>query len=427
MDSDSGRGIDRRAFTKAAVAIGGTGALAACLKRLDRSSVPRGPADLATLPDRQHAWNEYLATDESGNAVPPGHRLVLLLDYPGSGAPTRDDARTVRQALGTLDSAYSWSHDGLLSVVGYSPAYFERFEAALPPQVDLPAPTALASFENPELDAPDAILYLASDHAHVVLAAEQALKGEKETLNGVSVESTLMDVFSIAERRTGFKGSGLPAANQDTAGVPDSKPVSADAPLYMGFKSGYTKTQATEDRVTIQQGPFAGGTTAHVSHMTLNLEQWYEQDDRYQRVGKMYCPYHAKNDVVDGTGDNLGSSAKMEKAKPARKAAETDALVGHGQKMFHLREDGRPLILRRDFDSTDGGHAGVHFVSFQREIGEFVKTRNGMNGTGLAAQSAVGQRNNNGILQYIDVTHRGNYLVPPRSLRALPTPEADRA
>ncbi|MFB6121113.1 MAG: Tat pathway signal protein, partial [Halobacteriaceae archaeon] len=27
---------------------------------------------------------------------------------------------------------------------------------------------------------------------------------------------------------------------------------------------------------------------------------------------------------------------------------------------------------------------------------------------------------NNGILQYIRTQHRGNYLVPPRSLRSLP-------
>jgi len=43
-----------------------------------------------------------------------------------------------------------------------------------------------------------------------------------------------------------------------------------------------------------------------------------------------------------------------------------------------------------------------------------------MNGTDVAEQSAVGRRNNNGILQYIRTERRGNFLVPPRSLRALP-------
>jgi len=35
----------------------------------------------------------------------------------------------------------------------------------------------------------------------------------------------------------------------------------------------------------------------------------------------------------------------------------------------------------------------------------------------------VGQRLNNGLLQYIFVRRRGNFLVPPRSKRSLPDPD----
>ncbi|GAD51508.1 hypothetical protein MBEHAL_0268 [Halarchaeum acidiphilum MH1-52-1] len=427
MSDGPSRGIDRRAFMKSALAIGGASALSACLDRTSDEDVPRGTTetDPSSLPERQHAWNDALARDDAGNPEPVQHRLLLLLDYDGDGAPSDADRRTVADALDALERAYAWRHDGLLSTMAYSPAYFDRFETDLPESVDLPAPTALASFEDPALDTPDAILHLASDHAHVLLAVEQALTGETDALNGVSVDATLTDVFSVAQRRTGFKGDGHPADNQDARGVPTSKPVPDDAPLYMGFKSGYTETQASEDRVTIESGPFAGGTTQHASHMRLNLEQWYEQDDREARVGKMFCPYHAEHDVVEGAGDNLGTDAAMSKAKPAAEAAETDGFVGHSQKMFGLREDGRPLILRRDFDSTDGGHAGLHFVCYQRAISEFVATREAMNGDDLAGDSPLGRRDNNGILQYIDVANRGNYLVPPRSLRALPTPRGD--
>ena len=45
-------------------------------------------------------------------------------------------------------------------------------------------------------------------------------------------------------------------------------------------------------------------------------------------------------------------------------------------------------------------------------------------GTGLAG-GAVGQRTNNGILQYLTVERRGNYLVPPRRHRALPSPHPE--
>ena len=416
-------GLTRRQFAKAAVAIGGASALSACLDRSGTPDVSRGPDDLSSLPRRQHAWNDALATDDHGNDVAPRHHVLLLLDYAGEGTPTDAERETVESAFRSLERAYERGHDGLLFTVGYSPAYFARFDAGLPDSVDLPKPKPLASFEDPELDAMDAAVHLASDHAAVALAAEQALLGEKSELNGVELTADLAGVFERADRRTGFVGDGLPADNQDVRGVPDDEPVSEDSPLYMGFKSGFEKSQASEDRVTIRAGPFAGGTTQHVSRIRLQLEQWYEQDSRSQRVAKMFCPVHAEEELVEGAGDNLGDTALMEeKGCPAHAEdhARTRGTVGHSQKSARAREDGDPVILRRDFDSTDDGEAGLHFVAVQRSISDFVDTREAMNGEDLADRSAVGQKNNNGILQYMDVLRRGNFLIPPRELRALP-------
>ncbi|MFB6096159.1 MAG: Tat pathway signal protein [Haloferacaceae archaeon] len=412
------RAIPRREFLKSAVAIGGAAAFSACVGR-EQVDVPTGPSDPSALPERQHAWNDVLPTDDHGNPVAPRHRVLLLLEY-GDGTPTASDRETMETALRGVERAYEHGGDGLLATVSYSPSYFGRFEQSLPEGVDLPAPRALASFEDPDLDAPDAVVHLASNHAQVVLGAEQALTGEADALNGVDQPTAaLTDVFEVAERRTGFVGAGLPAEHDDAEGVPAGE-VSEESPLYMGFKSGYEGNQATEDRVTIREGPFAGGTTQHLSKITLNLEQWYGQDSRYQRVAKMFCPHHAAAGTVEGVGDNLGTTTGMDACKHASDAAREEGVAGHSQKMFRIREDGKPLILRRDFNSTDGGHAGLHFLALQRTIAEFVRTREAMNGQEIAGDSAVGQRNNNGILQYMDVTNRGNYLVPPRSLRALP-------
>jgi hypothetical protein len=424
-----GRGLSRRQFAKAAVAIGGASALSACLGRNGAPDVPTGPDDLSTLPERQHAWNEFLSTDDHGNHVAPRHRVLLLLNYAGEGTPTDADRETAESAFRSLERAYRRGNDGLLFTVGYSPSYFERFDADLPDSVDLQQPRALAPFEDPELDRQDAVVHLASDHASVVLAAEEALLGEQSTVNGVEMEADLSGVFERTDRRTGFIGEGLPADHQDVDGVPDSDPVDEDAPLYMGFKSGFRKNQASEDRVTIREGPFAGGTTHPLSKIQLNLEQWYEQDSRSQRVGKMFCPVHAEEDLVEGVGENLGDSAKMdERGCPAHAEddARTKGMVGHSQKSARARDDdGSPLMLRRDFDSTDGGRAGLHFVSLQRTVSDFVDTREAMNGEDLAERSAVGQKNNNGILQYMEVLRRGNFLLPPRGKRALPTPTPD--
>ena len=421
------RGIPRRMFLKSAVAIGGSAAFSACLGR-EEADIPTGPDDLSSYPERQHAWNEVLPTDDHGNVVAPRHRVLLYLNSRRGDQPINEDRTAVENALEGVERAYERSGDGLLLTMSYSPAYFERFDGSLPESIDLPRPEALASFENPELDTPDAVVHLASNHAQVVLGAEEALKGNKSTLNTVEQpEESLTDVFQVVDRRTGFVGDGLPAENADEAeGVPADK-VPEGAPLFMGFKSGFTKNQASEDRVTIQTGPFAGGTTQHISKLQLNLNQWYNQDDRWQREAKMFCPYHAENDVIEGAGDNLGTSSKIDDCGPTIETAREMGVVGHSQKSAKVRENDRPLILRRDFNSTDGGQGGLHFLALQREIGEFVKTREAMNGTDITEQSAVGQRNNNGILQYIRTERRGNYLVPPRSLRALPpaTPSGD--
>ncbi|MFC3479005.1 DUF7405 family protein [Halobacterium litoreum] len=419
------RGVPRRAFLKSAVAIGGASALAACMDRGSEEPVPTGTDDPASLPDRQHAWNAHSARDDHANVRPPRHHVLLHLDFDGS-EPTDDDRDAVEASLRSLETAYEWSNEGLLFTVGYSPAYFESLGGS-PEGVGLPEPRALSDLESPAFDDSDALVHLASDRAEVVLEAEEGLRGNREDVNGDSMRSALTEAFSVTERRTGFVGEGLPAENQDTGGVPDSEPVPDDAPLYMGFKSDFEKSQATEDRVTIQSGPFAGGTTQHVSHIDLNLQQWYEQDGREERVAKMFCPAHAESGAVEGTGENLGATPQLDDCGDPTETAREEGVVGHGQKLQSVREDGRPVILRRDFDSTDGGRAGVHFLALQREIADFEATRDAMNADDISQQSAVGRRTNNGIRQYLSVTRRGNYLLPPRSSRSLPTPEGNDA
>ncbi len=414
------RGISRRDFAKSAVAIGGASALAACVDRFGSTDAPAG-TDPATLPARQHAWDTGLPTDEAGNPRLEHHHVLLLLNYEHDGAPTGRDRQQVTDALHSLERAYAWQADGLQFTLGYSPAYFERFDRD-PAGVALPKPTALAPFEDPEPDTPDAILHLASDHEQVVLAAEEALKGNRESVNDHEMAASFDGVFSEQDRRTGFVGAGLPAENQAVDGIPDSEPVPEDAPLFMGFKSGFKENQASENSVTVASGPFSGGTTQHLSFIRLQLQQWYEQDSREQRVSKMFCPAHADEEKVEGVGENLGTdSGAGECAEDVVDRSRREGVAGHAQKTARARDESEsPIILRRDFDSTDGGQAGLHFLSLQRSIDDFVATKSMMNGTDVADESAVGQRVNNGILQYMRVERRGNYLLPPRDLRALP-------
>jgi hypothetical protein len=94
-------------------------------------------------------------------------------------------------------------------------------------------------------------------------------------------------------------------------------------------------------------------------------------------------------------------------------------VIGHAQTAARARRDNKPVILRRDFDTIDGGTAGVHFVSLQRTIQDFVTA---MNATSAQLQNpSITDTVNNGINEFIFVLNRGNYVLPTRSQRSFPT------
>jgi len=176
--------VPRRDVLRAAVALGGASALAACLGEADRERDPVPTGNPDAKPARQHAWNDALPTDEHGNTRLPEHQVLLYVSLDGGGPPAAEDRRTAAEALATLDRAYEWSSEGLVHSIAYSRSYFDRFDAALPDSVELPQPRALSSFENPTFDTQDAVVHLASDRADVVLEAERALTGDRQTANG---------------------------------------------------------------------------------------------------------------------------------------------------------------------------------------------------------------------------------------------------
>lgn len=427
----------RRRFCKAALAIGGMGSLSACLDRFGDEPIPQGGEE--GQPNRQFAWNASLERDEHGNVVLPEHHLFLYLDYAGENAdqsetiiPTDADRETLAAALDTIERAYEWSNRGVVFDLSYSPRYFARFDEPLDESVDLPEPRALSRTDSPTLDHQDALLHLASDRVEALLDIEETLFGADDgsTLNGVDVGGHLGEVLSVDDRRTGFIGPGLPAEKQgDVSGIPDSGPVPDESPLFMGFKAGFIGNQATEEYVTIDTGAFAGGSTKQVSSIRQSLDKWYDENDHSRMVARMFSPLLAERDVVDGVGNNLADNNQVtpEIYERIRETAEEFGMVGHTEKAARGNRDfeGNVRLLRRHVESTDNNRASLHFATLQREISDFVAVREAMNGQDLTSGTAVQDRVNNGILRYLFTENRGNFLVPPRSLRAFPTPTGE--
>jgi len=433
----------RRSFLKAAVAIGGANALAACTTGQNEPSVtepgdepkyPRGPDDLETLPNRQHAWGRYLPTNRQNQLVFPQHQVFVFLDYTGT-TPTEAERDRVERAFRTVERAFQRGAgstgdpmvvDGLLFSVGYAPSYFDRFDASLPESAGMMRPQDLldALDEDPGLaDGYDAVIHLGSDVAEVVLGAEEALFGAVDTLNGIPVEGTLSDAFERVERRSGLIGSGLPAERVD-------EDISPKAPIPMGFKSAFEDTLPSEDRMTIAEGPFAGGTTQHISQLVERLSEWYDEDHT-DRIEKMFGPTFTESEVGEA-GERLGnfSGVSEEQAASVPDAAAEHGRVGHSQKLARARDDDfNPVILRRgDFFQAGEAETVLNFGSIQRDLEAFVRTRRAM--SDLAFEESETEVSlppaEDGILDYIRTRSRATFLIPPRELRALPSPRPDR-
>lgn len=387
--------------------------LAGCTGRsasTDRKIDPDLPENRADVPVRQHALNEFVRTDDAGNPLTPRHHRVLLLRL--RGPPSRDAARTVERAMRTLDAAYDWSSSGLFHALAWGTRYFERSDAL--DRAPIAEPRVLSRTDDPDLLSFDAALVLSGDVPSHLAAAEAAMFGDRDSVGGESIGHRLGDIFERVGRRTGFIGDGLPVRHLSAEGVPKDAPLTERDRMFMGFKSGYRGTQATEDRVTVPDGPFANGTTMHLSHLRHSLGDWFDRLDETDRVAQMFSPEFTPDGVAEFTDDVPFSDA-------VREHASEFGVVGHQEKVARVRENGRPVILRRDFNTVDGGQAGVHFLSLQQSLKDFRRTRKAMNGWYLRDDHpAVREQQNNGILEFITVVSRANFYVPPREMRAFP-------
>lgn len=378
-----------------------------------RAASPPAAPPAAGPPERQHAWNDFLHRDTAGNPEAP--KFHRLLHFNLAGPPTPEGARRLEAVFTALERRFPWGPDGLLFVVAWGPRYFEE---RLGVESPVPRPEALSSFETPEFDHYDVCIHLASDHEDRLAQVEAALV-QGARLPGVPVSLSLAGILDWQETRTGFTGPGIPAARQGVSGIPPGKPVPPDSPLFMGFKSGFARNQATEDDITIPEGPLAGGTTMHVSRIRLRLDAWYRLLDEQGRVARMFSPRLTPEQVRE-LKDEAPTFAESLEEDAARYG-----VVGHLQAAGRARRNGRPIILRRDFNTVDGGVAGVHFVGLQRSIADFVATRQAMNAEEAPyLNPAIDPRSNNGIKEFMFVLRRANYVVPPRSRRSFPLLEA---
>lgn len=404
------QGLTRRRFLVGAGGVAAGGVIAGCASnQATRTAIKAGlkrtaaePVALGDqppgLPARQFAWEAVLKRDEYGNPVPPRFDNVLMFTV--NGVPTAAYRDRLEASLRKLERTYEWGPDGLLFVAAWGHGYFtDRLKVQAP----IPLAKALSEFEHPLIQDYDLCLHLACDDQRRLRLVAQQLTGE------------LAPILTLRDTRTGFLGAGLPYKHQQVSGVPADHPVARDSPMYMGFKSALKKNQASEDAVAITEGPFAQGTTMHVSYMNLTLNDWYSLGLR-ERVALMYSPQTTVAAAKRFTDDAESNPGQI------HQAITRYGTIGHSQACATARRKNKPIILRRDFDTADGGTSGLHFVSLQQTIADFVTTRTAMNQAQAPIENpAITDTNNNGINAFIFVQKRENFIVPSRADRSFPS------
>ncbi len=461
--------VTRRDFlglsAAAVLAAGGLYELVDTLARPERANAAVG----AGVPPEQHLLRDVPIVIDNGVEilVPPLHHELVTarLRVGHKKAALLDAQRGLAQELHAVDAAFAPTPAGLGVTVGWGLPYFRRYVAKPwlslgPRDLRANAPALLDAIRFPSdpaatiLEGNDVIFQLRSDSlAHIA----QGSRAIFDHLDGA------VEITSI---RKGFVGGGgkqsLPKQMAVRANIPGADRIPDTAQLFLGFTSTQRAALGPDSIANLEtlpgltdqwpNGYFANGTTMHVSHVYLDLVQWYGEFDFDERiwaafrpglkmpVGTRTLPEGAAD--VEGVADvvsditKLGLTGHSAALQPATRLL-ADTVDNYGA----LYPKGTPVIQRPDFDTLDSPFAwtsnpfrdrwsshpsaGLHFVAYAPTSDTFHRARLAMDGhyadgTVIPVAPGSAQQGFNSVLL---TTHRQNFLVPPRRHRSFPLAE----
>jgi hypothetical protein len=406
--------------------------------------------------------------------VPLWHAVVTArLAFPaGDHDALRTAQRRLTEALGEIERVYPLGPSGVFIQVAYGLGYFRSY---LPdkltdehfPKSAMPGTegqwAVIDSIRFPKdpadlvLEQHDICFHFKSDYRDHIDAVLGALfRPGRQTLNGLPAERAYVgDLFTITTVRRGFAGHGLPRAVGMRLGIAGADHVPAGAMLFMGFTSSHQDGLAQGNLASFETLPgytdvsvedyFAGGTSMHLSHIAINLDQWYALGHRDRLHRTFNARRHEPEEVLspDQAPDTVTFAEQRDQDAAQHK------IIGHNAQMQFLTRTtgetttaygeklpkGTVFFLRQDFDTVENPfefsttdtisptpRAGVHFIGFGPSAQHFEKVRLEMDG--IEHQQRFGlPEENMGFTKFLVTTHRQNLLLPPRAHRAFPLAE----
>jgi hypothetical protein len=465
--------------------LGATGLVASSLALVDALTSPltrvakAAPSD---LPATQFDIADYVAPAESidGTLFQFGPVFTLFVTTRLTRKPDAADQRMLADALANIEERYAFTPSGVFSHIGYGLPYFNRLPGGLTgdllaghmPRLLLdrrryaleeavPAPTDVAP-QNPDaskstynlsttIEANDLLFTFRSDVRENLTDVLAWLLGSNE-LNGAGVQSpSFAGLNEVTSTRLMFVQRGLPRRIAESEGLPYASRIHPDSPMWMSFASQQADSSGPAAITTFDGNRsaqftsaaagdyFAGGAIQHLSHVILDLGQWYADAEPYlERVQHMFRSNPPPSTGNDDQFTDGGGPAFLPNSFQGRDDARQNA-VGQGtlnglQRIGHTTAlqrasraaDGTPIHLRIDgpgydnLDVPDGTkQPKLHFSMFIPTAEVFERMRRYQAGTDLVSAYGVGPQAN-GIERFTTTTRRQNFLVPPRAHRSFP-------
>lgn len=470
--------VSRRTVLKAG--IGALGISAITLSSLEVLAPPRRMAHAAppTLPSIQFDISRYLAPVQTINGVNfrfgPVYTVSLTAQL--TTTPSAKDQQDLSDALNTIESVYAFSPSGVFTFISYGLPYFNRLPSALVSssmprllsdttrfalEEAVPGPTDVSS-SNPgitkptynvavQIEANDVLFTIRSDSLGNVQDVANWLQGNSKTLNGQKVKAPKFKPLTFTSSRLSFIQSGLPRSVATSNHLAYTANIHPQTPMWMGFSDQQVDSTGPAAIITFQGNAsaqfttakagdyFADGATQHLSHVILDLGQWYGNTEPYvERCQYMFrsdpCPALGNTDqFTDGGGPTFLDNVFQGTNDALANAQATNTLNGQ-HRMGHVAglqrssraADGTPLHIRMDgpgFDALDvpGGsnQPKLNFTAFVPTSDFFATMRRNQASLDLISANGVASTNN-GIERFTTTTRRQNFLVPPRAHRAFP-------
>jgi hypothetical protein len=375
-------------------------------------------ADQVNFPDVQFDTASFTAPAQTIDGVPVAMPPVNTIFVTGTLArvPSKADQVRMEDALRTVEAAYPYAADGVITHVAYSDNYFGRLpasvvEAAMPRTLAGNEPVLKRAVASPTDVAPGAHkLQLRRAEFNVPLKLENndvlfTVRGDDVLsvtdvvlwlsgtgrLKGNPVASPQFDAgLTITSTRAEFVQMGLPRKMADQQSLPFASFVNPFSPMWMGFADQQVDASSPAQDVTFVGGHgirlsnanagdyFDNGAIQHLSHVLLDLKQFYvdgnspdepHADHREpfdERVQYMFqSPAEAQEDGRDPFRDGGGPRDLSQRgavlhnifngAGYARTSAKRFGRIGHVSQLQRSGRtaDGRPIHLRIDGPGFD--------------------------------------------------------------------------